>query len=84
LRLRGRTRGRMTNVEIWTESDIIKQIKSKRVWRGELKHLPRIGEWVTILDGWASDKVVSVDHFTYDGSVRITVDCDYEGAYPEV
>ena len=51
------------------------------VWTGDMTVHPRVGEYVTIFDGWCSEEVIAVDYLLYNHSVVITIGPDYAGEY---
>ena len=44
------------------------------LFRGKLKYIPRVGEYVTLWDGWCAQIVYEVWHSIYDNSATIVLD----------
>ena len=59
-------------------------IKGKCVWKGKLSVVPHKGDYVTIYDGWGSQRVENVYFDLYDQTVVIEIGPDYGNEYPEV
>jgi hypothetical protein len=68
-----------------SSADGERRVESKVIWRGELSAVPRVGDLVCVVDGWAADYVHEVFYEVYEDSVVVVLNVvDEMNEYPEV
>lgn len=73
-------------VEIWSRKPAVTGARMKKVWTGNLPCIPRVGEFVTIKDGYADEEVLLVSYFLDQDSPSVILEIapDTANEYREV
>lgn len=73
----------MAEIEVWTKRHLGRGVEAKRIWKGELPAVPRIGESICLSGDWALETVLDVQYDLTDKTVTIQIGPDYTNEYPE-
>ncbi len=79
------TQDRKMKVEIWCiggpDVNMQQHVSALRVWAGEMDYVPRVGDLVEVVDGWASETILDVIHKVSENMAIIEIQTDTHGEY---
>ena len=71
-------------VKIYTLEDRIQKIEEKLVWKGKMKCIPCVGEYIIVNAGFCSEPIKQIHYDVENKVVSIYIESDTFDAYADV